>query len=202
MAVDIDTIMKLPAWQKGLIFIGIIILLTGLNWQFYYKDRKETLNTKKDEIVQLHQKLEKMKALKPKLANLRETIKKLEIKLSMLQERLPKTSEIPKLLTSITRIGRESGLEFKLFKPQSEKRKGFYSEIPVGINIVGGYHDVAVFCDRIGKLPRIVNISDIRMRGLKEVSGSINVNVQCTATTFKFVESKGKGKSKGKKRKK
>jgi type IV pilus assembly protein PilO len=195
---DIDRIMKLTPLQEVVIFIVIIALIAGLDWQFYYKVNKEDLNSKNNEITQLRQKLEEVKIVKPKFLKLKEKVKELEEDLLIAKEKLPKKSEIPKLLTSITRIGREAGLDFKLFKPISERKKGFYAEIPVQIEVFGGYHDVAVFCDKVGKLSRIVNIFDLTMKGLKEVKGVVNLNVKCNVSTFKFVEDKGKKKKRKK----
>ena len=113
---------------------------------------------------------------------------------------LPDKREIPSLLTSVSRVGIESGLEFLLFQPQPEVMKEFYAEIPVSIRISGGYHNVALFFDRVARLPRIVNIKNIKMNKSK---GSLKLTTTCTAVTYRFVETpKKKPVKKGKKRKK
>ena len=48
--------------------------------------------------------------------------------------------------------------------------------------------DVAIFFDRVSKMPRIVNISGVAMEGAKEVFGRWEITTSCTATTFKFIE--------------
>jgi type IV pilus assembly protein PilO len=47
---------------------------------------------------------------------------------------------------------------------------------------------VALFFDKVGKLPRIVNINEVGMDNVKEVFGRWEINTACTATTFKFLE--------------
>ena len=99
----------------------------------------------------------------------------------------------------------DAGLEFLLFEPKPEVRKEFYAEIPVAINVTGGYHDMAIFLDKIARLSRIVNVKDISMGRTK---GGEDLNTSCTAVTYKFVEGpppedpKDKKKKKKKRRKK
>jgi type IV pilus assembly protein PilO len=118
---------------------------------------------------------------------------------------LPEKEEIPSLLTSISKSGQDAGLEFLLFEPKPEVRKEFYAEIPVAINVTGGYHDMAVFLDKVARLSRIVNVRDISMGRTK---AGEDLNTSCTAVTYKFVEGpppedpKDKKKKKKKKRKK
>jgi type IV pilus assembly protein PilO len=47
---------------------------------------------------------------------------------------------------------------------------------------------VALFFDKVGKLPRIVNINGVSMDSAKEVNGRWEIVTSCTATTFKFIE--------------
>jgi type IV pilus assembly protein PilO len=35
--------------------------------------------------------------------------------------------------------------------------------MPVNVEVVGGYHTAALFFDRINKMPRIMNVSDLKM---------------------------------------
>ncbi len=45
-----------------------------------------------------------------------------------------------------------------------------------------------MFFDKVGKLPRIVNITAVSMEGAKEAGDRWEINTACTATTFKFIE--------------
>ena len=95
--------------------------------------------------------------------------------------------------------GQDVGLEFLEFTPKSEVRKEFYAEIPVSIKVNGGFHDLAIFFDKVARLSRIVNIKNIDMGPGKD---SQELNTSCTAVTYKFVEPAPKKPSKKKKKKK
>jgi type IV pilus assembly protein PilO len=70
----------------------------------------------------------------------------------------------------------------------------------VDLKLNGSYHDVAMFFDSVGNLPRIVNIGNLKMGGAKMVDDRTTLSVECRATTFRFIESAtgnnnaGKGK--------
>jgi type IV pilus assembly protein PilO len=99
---------------------------------------------------------------------------------------LPKSKEIPKLLTDISALGRNAGLDFLTFIPRAEVPKDFYDEIPVDINIRGPYHSVGFFFDQVSKLDRIVSVSNVRMASPEKVQGEILLNSNCQLVTYRF----------------
>ncbi len=73
--------------------------------------------------------------------------------------------------------------------PVSDK---FYEEIPVRVNITGGFNNVVYFFDKVAKLPRIINIMDITIGDAKDVPvrGRV-VNTTCVVKTYMFTEKAG-----------
>jgi len=102
---------------------------------------------------------------------------------------LPQQQEIPSLLTSISDIGQNSGLDFLSFIPKNEMRKEFYADIPVDIKVSGTYHNVGVFLDKISDSSRIVTVSDINMGGPKLQAGEMILETTFSLVTYRFVES-------------
>lgn len=68
----------------------------------------------------------------------------------------------------------------------------FYEEIPVAVSILGNYQNILSFFDKVAKLPRIVNISDVTIGDRKEVSGKELVTATCTIKTYKFIDKEKK----------
>ena len=67
----------------------------------------------------------------------------------------------------------------------------FYEEIPVKVVVNGGFHDTALFFDKVAKLPRIVNIEEISMGDRKEVKGRGQIiTTSCVIKTYMFMEKK------------
>jgi type IV pilus assembly protein PilO len=72
--------------------------------------------------------------------------------------------------------------------PQQES---FYEEIPVRVTVHGGFHNTAIFFDKVAKLSRIVNIFDINMGEGKDVRGRGRIlNTSCVIKTYMFLEKK------------
>lgn len=119
-------------------------------------------------------------------AELEETQQKFEETVVM----LPKTQEIPDLLRNISDLGKATGLEFVSFVPAQEILKDFYAEIPINITLLGPYHNVGSFLDKVSKLDRIVTVNNIKMAQPKEDTGEIVLTSTCQLVTYRFTSQK------------
>ncbi len=202
---NIDKILKLPPLQKIAILVAISITLLGA---FYYTVYK----AKSEEIVVLEEKFDKLQAKhaeqKKVLANLpkfRKENEELKVMFKELLKLLPNTKEIPSLLTNISNLAQDCGLEILLFQPQKEVARDFYADIPVEMQAIGDYHNIGHFFDKVSKLERIVNISDIAIAvSTKKLKDSEKPKLisKFKAITFKFIEKDMKVVKKKKKKRK
>jgi type IV pilus assembly protein PilO len=55
------------------------------------------------------------------------------------------------------------------------------------MQVRGGYHQVAQFLDRVGKLDRIVNVSNIVVKAPKVVDEDLILEANSRVTTFRFL---------------
>jgi type IV pilus assembly protein PilO len=188
---------KLSKIQRILIFASVFVLIIVIFIFLLYKPKLADISKLKKELDALDQKLKVAKKNAADLKKFQAMMEEAEVQFQTAMKALPEKEEIPSLLTSISRSGQDVGLEFLLFQPKKEQRKEFYAEIPVAMNVIGGYHDLAVFFDKVARLSRVVNIKNISMGRLKD---SQNLNVSCTAVTYKFVEPLPEEPSKKKKR--
>lgn len=199
----VDIILRQKPIYKVLILIVILGAILGIYWQFFYRPVLAEIKTIEPELTQLKQELSAKRDIvkeKPKYeAELEETRAKLHVAL----KQLPNKSEIPTLLENISALGKASGLTFTLFKPKPEVPRNFYADIPVDLQIQGKYKDIVMFFDKVSKMPRIVNITNINMSSpkKKEMGGDIQLNTSCNAITYKFIENtqNGADEKKGKK---
>jgi type IV pilus assembly protein PilO len=199
MAITLETIVKLPTSRKIVILVVLIAAVVGLFFYLIYWPNLDVLKKKKAEVEVLERQVRELRTVAANMKRFQEEAVKLreELRIAILQ--LPTSKEIPSLLSNISQLGKDSGLEFLLFKPIGEVNKEFYAEIPVEIRVKGTYNNVAVFFDKVGKLPRIVNISEVSMDTAKEVLGRWEINTSCTATTFKFIDKEATELAKDKK---
>ena len=180
-----DKIEQLSKSQRIFISTGIFILVLGLFIYFLYLPKFKQIDTLANDLKKLEKQLDTAKRNAANLKKFQDQMAKAEAQFREAMRALPEKEEIPSLLTSISKSGQDVGMEFLLFEPKPEKRKDFYAEIPVAMNIVGDYHNLAAFFDKVARLSRIVNIQNIAMGRTKEGQ---NLSTTCTAVTYKFVE--------------
>jgi type IV pilus assembly protein PilO len=181
----IAKIENLSKIQRILIFASVFVLIIVIFIFLLYKPKLADIKKLKKELGGLEKKLVVAKKNAANLKKFQEMMEEAEVQFQKAMKALPEKEEIPSLLTSISRSGQDVGLEFLLFEPKSEVRKEFYAEIPVAMQVIGGYHDLAIFFDKVARLSRIVNIKNMSMGRIKD---SQQLNTSCTAVTYKFVE--------------
>lgn len=149
----------------------------------------------REELLKVQKDVQVKEALERRLPEFEKKIAELDGQLAMIRRQLPEKKEIPDLLDQISNLGAQSGLQFQLFNPMPEAEKDFYAEVPVDLNIVGSFHNVVDFFDKVARMPRIVTITNIDMgkSGNKvkvpRTKGTL-VEVRCKAVTFRFLETK------------
>lgn len=181
-----DKIEKLSKLYRILISAGICLIFIAVAVFLFYMPKYKTIDALDKELTGLEKELKTAKKNAKDLKKFQKKMKDAEDQFKIVMKSLPEKEEIPSLLTSISDSGKESGLEFLLFKPKSEVKKEFYAEIPVAMRVNGDFHNIATFFDRVARLSRVVNIRDISMKPGK---GNDSITTACTAVTYKFIES-------------
>lgn len=184
MAINKDAIVKLPIWQKVLILAGVILILGVVWYLVFYSPNLEQMASLKGQIDKLNKQIAEQKKAKETKTTLAAQIKALDEELKVLSAKLPEEKEIPDLLSSVNETGRLNGLEFALFKQGKPVRKEYYSEIPVEIQVNGGFHQILQFLSKVGSMDRIIHVSKLKMSGYKPATGTVLASLQ--ATTYKY----------------
>ncbi len=196
MAITFDSLLKLPKSKKILILIAILIVITGLYAYLFYLPYREEMERLKGEYDKLTRELNESRAIVRDLQKFKEEIEKLNAELVKALTQLPNEKEIPEILKNISSLGKESNLEFTLFKPKPEEPQQFYAKVPIELVVVGSYHNTGTFFDKVSKLPRIINVVDFNMsrfvkeRDPKKVETEILVKTSCLVNTYRFIEKK------------
>ena len=105
---------------------------------------------------------------------------------------LPGKTEVPSLLVDISQTGLAAGLEENLFQPSPEIRKEFYAELPIKIQLTGGFHELGNFVSGIAALPRIVTLHDIEVKPEQEDNPNQLV-LDVTAKTYRYLDEEVEG---------
>lgn len=188
MDLTVESIKKLPNKQKAYALVGILAVIAGLYWYLIYRPKTAELAGLSTNLEKLQAELNESRAIAADLPRFKAEVARLNDELKKALLELPDKKEIPSLLTSISNRGTESGLEFIRFKPLAEVPSGFYARVPVEISVKGTFFEVAAFFDKVAKLPRIVNLTDVSIGGAKVEKGRNVLSTSCLATTYRFIE--------------
>ncbi len=188
-----DKIQKIPSKTRTLGFFAVLGLVAVLFiWQVHIPKTAQ-IKELETTVAGLQATIKENDAKIKKLDEVKAEVKALHERLRVLTEQLPPETEVSGLLRQLQNLVNQSGLILKLWKPEKRKphESGLYDEIPIVLEISGGYHNVGMFFDKVSKLTRIVNIMNLKMDGAKlQKSGLIDIKISCTAMTFAAVEKK------------
>lgn len=185
--IDVNIILKLPLWQKGLILGVVWLALGGGFYYFLYSYKLAEKNTLSAKLEELKNETAKKQRLVADLPRFRKEKEELDSQLKMALEQLPNEKEIANLLENISDAARGARLDILTFKPGKETPKGFYAEVPIDMKIEGEYNSLISFFEKVAGLPRIVNMSNLNISSGKEAKGEIVLSATFAATTFKFI---------------
>lgn len=185
MAAMEQRVIDMTTAQKVLIFALTYLLLCVGFYYLKYKPQAERIQSLKTEIAGQAKKLAELKQAASQALALEAEVAKMEEEFGQLLKLLPDQREIPGLLDNISRLASQSGLEQISFHPQAEQPQEFYAVIPVRLELMGSYHELGVFLDRVSKLDRIVKVENLGLTRLKQVP---KLQVGCTVMTYRFIE--------------
>jgi type IV pilus assembly protein PilO len=185
----LERILELPPRQRVLLLVGSVALIFFLYAYFLYWPRSAVLEGLEQRKSDLIADRDRKAAMVANLDRTRREVAQLDGDLRKAVAQLPDTKEIPDLLSSISSLGRESGLEILQFRQGPEKFEEFYAEVPVNVVVRGTFHQVAAFFDKVGRMARIVNVTDVNTKSPAKIEAdSIDLDTSCVAVTFRFLD--------------
>ena len=116
----------------------------------------------------------------------KEQMKEMENTFGALLRQLPSDTEVPGLLEDISHTGLTAGLNFNSIKLAPENSREFYVELPIDIEVKGGFHAFGSFVSVVAALPRIVTLHDFDIAPSSE--GTQELVMKIRAKTYRYKE--------------
>lgn len=176
-------------WYYGL---GIGLLIGGaiygvVQWQVL-NPMNDQLAAGEKQLSELQNKIQEGRAAKQQLPRFREEVRQLETELDKLLRILPARRNTPDLLRRIRSLTEQGDFSLRRFTPGSLSDREFFSEWPITVSVDGGYHNLALFFDRISRFSRIINIEDLTIAALPGMRGNHSLTANFKAKTFVYKE--------------
>ena len=120
LQVNFDTILKLPQKQKIALLAAVILIMVGLYIYLSVMPSLSVLHERQEELAKKQKELFELKKIVADLPRFEKELQQIEAQFKEALTLLPNTREIPSLLTNISNLARDCGLEILLFQPKPE----------------------------------------------------------------------------------
>jgi len=197
---------------SGVKLIGALVLgafvVSGALYYTVYKSQA-------DENTAAHAKLQakqrenaELEAYKPKLADMERQLASLKQQLDIERRIVPDEKEVDNFMRMVSGEARKAGVEIRRYTAKPYASHEFYTEVPFEIELDGPYYSMLGFFDRLGKVERIVNVTNLAVASTKrpgpsgakhgyQYAPSESVVATCLTTTYfsRDLDPAGSGKS-------
>lgn len=179
---------KLPLGGQLGVSVGLAAVIVGAFWYFYWNPAVQQETKKQADLENLRADIRKLEITANKLEEFKREVALREATLDKLKQILPPEKETPDLMRKVQYLASESSLTIRRFTPGPTVSKNFYQEWPINVDVEGSYHNLALFFDRVGRLPRLVNAGNVKIRAQGKPTPTNTIAVGCVATTYVYVD--------------
>ena len=155
---------------------------------FNFKARSKEIALLKTDYTKKSNELTKAQQLVNRLPELKKEFALLNQRWEVAQELLPSQKEVASLLRKVTIAGQEAGVKFLLFKPGTANPQTYFTENPVQVSVTGGFHRAGTFLSEIAELSRLVNVSQLKLKGFDKGDLDETVQADFVATAYTLAE--------------
>jgi type IV pilus assembly protein PilO len=186
---------EMSGLKQWAVLLAAAALVTGALYFTVFKTQREA-NAKADQELQakLRENAE-LEAYKPKLAEIERQLASLKQQLEIERRIVPDQKEVDGLIKTLDAEAMKAGVELRRYTARPLTAREYYTEVPFEVELDGPYYSMLNFFDRVGKLERIVNMSDLLMATTKkptdakakhtyQYAANESVVATCVATTF------------------
>lgn len=154
---------KIYSWPLSfrisfIIFISVALLYGAYVYDF--SSFSHTFANNKKQAQDLKQQFEILYKQQTDLQDEIVNFKALNRMLLEWQKKLIKSVDLPDILNELLRLGTANGLHVNLFTPRQAIDEDIYIKVPIKINAVGSYSQIASFISQVANLQRLVVVGD------------------------------------------
>lgn len=180
-----EFITQAPRTQKIIFGVILLAILVGGGYFLLLSPKMAEVSGLKQQRAAKQVDLLQSKAVAASLARFKQEAQALRAKLEAAKERLPSEKEIPALYRQVSDLAFQSGLSVSLFQPKDLATRDIYQEVPVSISAEAGYHQLGSFFDRLSQLPRIVNLTGLKLSGIARPTGTVRADLILATYVFR-----------------
>jgi type IV pilus assembly protein PilO len=167
---------KLPRWGQFVAILIVGALICTAAWFYPLSDWKSTMESRIAQSAELDAQIRQGKEAQRRVDELNRQIDLIRRDLDVLKSIIPVDPETGKLLRVFQTYARDQNLNIAAISPSAITPKELYSEQAYRMTVGGGYHDVALFFDKIAHMRRIVNVTGLSMSATTGKGQTVTAN--------------------------
>lgn len=180
-----------PAVQAVVVIMAGVLVAGGAEYVVLQPVKVANVDKTK-QVAALTAEVTPLRPFRERLRGLEADNKQLENQLATLQRIVPNEKEVDNFIRLLQTEASTSGILVRRITSKVPTNAQYYVEVPFEIELDGTYYDVMQFYDRLGRVERITNVSDLKMGGLQSgrvggryaISPNSTVSAICTVITF------------------
>lgn len=181
---------KQPWYVQVGVFCALSVAAVVAFYFLYASPAQEEAAIKEQQLQGLKAEIDKGHITERKLPQFRGQVAALEARLEGLKAVLPEEKDIADLLRRMQTLALQSNLVIRSIKPAAVVTRTLHAEVPHDLEFDGSYHNLGMFLDRLSRLSRIVNVSDLAIKNKDKPEPTSTITAKCRATTFVLLDAK------------
>ena len=156
---------RFPRIAQILIVLALGFVLLGVAWFAWpisqQREELQSLQKRSQDLeTQIRQGIEAQKRADELQRQIDQILRELEVVKSI----IPVEPETGRLLRVFQSFARDQNLVIKGISPKKIVQKELVSEQPYDVEVAGGYHDLAMFFDKLAHMRRVVNVGNLEVK--------------------------------------
>ncbi len=166
---------KLPRWAQFVTTLVFGAILVAAAWWGVISNQRQRNAAMIKTSLDLESQIRQGKEAQRRADELQRQIDLILRELEVVKSIIPVEPETGKLLRVFQGFARDQNLAIKSISPAAVAKGELYSQQPYEVEVAGGYHDLALFFDKLAHMRRIVNVSRLSISAVAAGKGSATI---------------------------
>lgn len=157
--------------QWGMVILGGAVVSAALYFTVFKSqaDKNAAAQHALEEKIRENNELE---SYRPKLKQIEQQLAELKQQLEIEQRIVPDEKQVDSFITMMDSEATHAGVWLRRYTAKDTKSQQYYTEVPFDLELDGPYYSTLNFFDRVSKLERIINISNLVISSTKNPSAA------------------------------
>lgn len=186
-SIELNDLYKLNPIAKLGLALGLIGVILLLGYFLFFSGKYDELKAAEAEEVTLRSDYEAKAKAAAQLPALKKQLEEINTSFAILLKQLPTDAEVPNLIQELHDAASSNGMRLDKVIPQPIVNDGPIDVLPYQISLTGNHSQLSQFARDVGKLSRIITLSEIKLGQEKKDKSNLFI-LEAKANTYKAVD--------------